>query len=266
MDATTTALTTPTLADFTLADWFIGLPEAEQAGLLDGAEDFESWQAAMQTKAETTYAAAAAAAASSSSSAAPVAAALAASTAAPEADDADADMDSGLRTPEPRGKRAKAYSNASSSASQGSRAAADPKNKKQQQNKAAADRYRRKKRAQFELLQQQSSVLVDENTALKRKCEKLESEVSYLKELLLATVRQAVSLPKVAASLKDTSAAAANRLNLPTKSHPAAVAAMDGEQALQSALRHLAAEHTSATEARLAALEQQFAGLEERRA
>ncbi|EGD72904.1 hypothetical protein PTSG_04633 [Salpingoeca rosetta] len=60
-------------------------------------------------------------------------------------------------------------------------------------NKLAADKYRRKKRQQFEELSVKSQALETENHKLTAKCTKLESEVEYLKELLLVTVRNSTN-------------------------------------------------------------------------
>eukprot|EP00056_Hartaetosiga_gracilis_P008180 m.116894 g.116894 ORF g.116894 m.116894 type:complete len:222 (+) comp12864_c2_seq1:163-828(+) len=64
----------------------------------------------------------------------------------------------------------------------------DKEEVKKHMNKLAADRYRRKKREQFDELQSRAQQLNDNNRLLKNKCHVLESQVSYLKQLLMATV------------------------------------------------------------------------------
>jgi hypothetical protein len=267
------SLPTPTLGslgNLQFSDFFWTNVPGPELAEIDGFEDYESWQASQYAKSQAQQAAAAAAAALAAlPSSAPVTtvpaplpgrlpthptnidttnttAVVAAVTPMDEAFDSEQEQSvtsSAAVSAAKRGKRGAAASSASGG---------DLKQKKQQ-NKAAADRYRRKKRAQFELLQSQSTVVVEENTQLKKKCERLESEVTYLKELLLATVRQSITLPSVAAALQDTTAA---KSKYPVKQTN--TGAIDGEQALQAAITHLATEHHQATEARLAALEQKL--------
>eukprot|EP01147_Barroeca_monosierra_P004318 gene4318-6626_t len=66
-------------------------------------------------------------------------------------------------------------------------------------NKLAADKYRKKKRQQFEELSAKSQELENDNRKLTTKCSTLESEVKFMKELLLVTVRNSA---KVHASTK----------------------------------------------------------------
>jgi len=60
-------------------------------------------------------------------------------------------------------------------------------------NKLAADKYRKKKRQQFEELSVKSQALEQQNHKLTAQCSKLESEVDYLKQLLMVTVQNSAN-------------------------------------------------------------------------
>jgi hypothetical protein len=79
---------------------------------------------------------------------------------------------------------------------------------KKSMNKVAADRYRRKKRAEFQQLQEQSTTLTAENKSLRSRCERLEVEVSTLRDILLGAVRQSASAVAIARALGVEPAAA----------------------------------------------------------
>ncbi|EDQ89442.1 uncharacterized protein MONBRDRAFT_32251 [Monosiga brevicollis MX1] len=121
---------------------------------------------------------------------------------------------------------------------------------KKQLNKQAADRYRRKKRQQFEELQSQSSELADENKALSVKCERLENEVAYLKDLLMTTIKTSQTAPATAQPSLD---------GLDATVDPAVLEAVP--PALHTLVKTLVNQRRSVMEARFAALEEKIAHL-----
>eukprot|EP00045_Choanoeca_perplexa_P002389 m.24278 g.24278 ORF g.24278 m.24278 type:complete len:177 (+) comp11488_c0_seq1:136-666(+) len=132
-----------------------------------------------------------------------------------------------------------------------------PKSKpvdKKQLNKQAADRYRRKKRAQFEELQEASNALAEDNKTLTVKCDRLESEVSYLKDLLMATV-------KTSNSSTAPVAEAAAALPMTSMSVEEALAQPDIPKPLVEMVQALAAQRKAVMDARFAALEEKIATL-----
>jgi hypothetical protein len=125
---------------------------------------------------------------------------------------------------------------------------------KKQLNKQAADRYRRKKRAQFEELQEASNGLADDNKALTVKCDRLESEVSYLKDLLMATV-------KTSNGATAPLAQAATTLPMTTMTVEQALAQPDIPKPLVEMVQALASQRKAVMDARFAALEEKIATL-----
>ena len=122
---------------------------------------------------------------------------------------------------------------------------------KKQLNKQAADRYRRKKRAQFDDLQEASNALAEDNKTLTVKCDRLESEVAYLKDLLMATVKTSNS----------STAPAAASLPLTAMTVEQALAQPDIPKPLVEMVQALAAQRKAVMDARFAALEEKIAAL-----
>ena len=123
---------------------------------------------------------------------------------------------------------------------------------KKQLNKQAADRYRKKKRQQFEELQHQSGLLTGENQQLRVKCDRLESEVVYLKDLLMATVKN-TSAPVNPIPESFTAQ------ETPTAADPITQSSIP--KPLVEMVSALAAERKSIMDARFAALEERMAVL-----
>lgn len=127
---------------------------------------------------------------------------------------------------------------------------------KKQLNKEAADRYRKKRRQQYETLQVQTDGLSKENVELKAKCDKLDMEVAYLKELLMETVK---------ASSNPIAALAANP-SFGTSSEPVpsleqALADPAVPSALAEVIKSLVEHRRAVTDARFIALEEKINSL-----
>eukprot|EP00049_Salpingoeca_infusionum_P008662 m.143080 g.143080 ORF g.143080 m.143080 type:complete len:194 (-) comp14079_c1_seq1:428-1009(-) len=101
---------------------------------------------------------------------------------------------SNLALPIPSGKTASSTTSTSfvtsttdeaTEAADKSKKSPQAKQNKRLMNKLAAVRYRKKKREQLDALSTQSAALKKDNTRLSARCDQLESQVAYMRQLLL---------------------------------------------------------------------------------